>query len=426
MDFFNPVLSLASEAAAANGEESGPETAGNPSASSSSGGGGWVLGGLVRNFTTKSESVIEGYRRDLVEFGSGLKKETVAIRDAATRAVHSLPVSLESGVSVAQASLESVGQAFDDLGGSVWQGTAEIIAQGKEALLAVDPSDASDLDASSSSAPGRRYSRFEAQVLAIQSDRSTFSEEPEDAEDFKKWRSGFELADKEEDIELLLYDDGNLEEFHEKLVPGEVDYETFWCRYFYRVYKLKQVEDTRAELVKRVISKEEEEEELSWEVDDNEEDLIKEEKKEGSLGENGEVEIVKENKQKGKEVEIKEGAEEEVASKSTDVLQVDKLGSSGAEADNEMPSTAGKSENAESNSEDSDFSVISIQSSMPEEDNIEWDEIEDLGEHDEKKLGGTSSISLPFSVDLRKRLNTAEDDEDLTWDVEEDDEPPKL
>jgi hypothetical protein len=33
-------------------------------------------------------------------------------------------------------------------------------------------------------------------------------------------------------------------------VPLIVEYETFWTRYFYRLHKLKQVEEARAGLVK--------------------------------------------------------------------------------------------------------------------------------------------------------------------------------
>ncbi|XP_038988650.1 uncharacterized protein LOC120112829 [Phoenix dactylifera] len=69
---------------------------------------------------------------------------------------------------------------------------------------------------------------------------------------------------------------------------------------------------------------------------------------------------------------------------------------------------------------DSDVSVIS-RPSMPEEDDLGWDEIEDLGEHDDKKISNSSGSS--FKVDLHKRLSAAEDDEDLSWDIEDDDEP---
>ncbi|KAJ9549709.1 hypothetical protein OSB04_022252 [Centaurea solstitialis] len=89
----------------------------------------WTFGsGLMKTLASKSESVIETYRRDLEEFSSGIKKETAVIREAAARAVKDLPTSLEAGAGLAQESLESVGQAIDDLGSTV----TEIIAQGEE------------------------------------------------------------------------------------------------------------------------------------------------------------------------------------------------------------------------------------------------------------------------------------------------------
>ncbi|CAL9178618.1 unnamed protein product [Musa hybrid cultivar] len=324
---------------------------------------GWR--GLMKTFATKSESVIQTYRRDLEEFGSGLKKETASIREAAARAVLDLPGSLEAGASAAQESLESVGHAFDDFGGSVWRGTAEIISQGKEAILLMEaeaggtdqyPTDHGSQSATPSS---KRYSRFEAQVLAIQSDVNTFSEEPEDAQDFNNWRSGFDLAEKEEEIDKLCYENGALEGFLQKLVPRLVDYEAFWFRYYYRIHKLKQAEDARAKLVKRVISGEEEED-LSWEVDDD--------------------------------------------------------------ADEETTVPEGKTD-AVGTCEDSGTSIVSSQPSVQEEDDFEWDEIEDLGEHNEKKSGDTSGS--PLRVDLHKRLNVVEDDEDLSWDIEDDDDSTK-
>ena len=56
-----------------------------------------------------------------------------------------------------------------------------------------------------------------------------------------------------------------------------------------------------------------------------------------------------------------------------------------------------------------------------EEEDLEWDEIEDLGEHEEKK-GGIQTSSPALKEELRKRLSVAEDDEDLSWDIEDDDD----
>jgi hypothetical protein len=60
-----------------------------------------------------------------------------------------------------------------------------------------------------------------------------------------------------------------------------------------------------------------------------------------------------------------------------------------------------------------------------EEKELEWDEIEDLSSIHEKKAMGESGS--PRKVDLLKRLSSAAEEEDLSWDIEDDDddEPAK-
>ncbi|KAJ0620962.1 putative BSD domain-containing protein [Helianthus annuus] len=282
---------------------------GSGGASSGGGGGGlWSLGDLVKTLTTKSESVFETYRRDLQEFGTGLRKESDLFREVASRAVKELPASIDVGTSAIDGVLKS---------------TAEIIAQGKEVLLAssdVDESDSSDRYNNSERSGvdlnnSVRYSRFDAQLNAIRSDVRVFVEDPEDVEDYNKWKLGFVVGDKKDEIEELIGENGGLEEVYAKLVPNEVDDGTFWFRYYYKVYKLTLQEEMRAKLVKRSLS-------------------------------------------------------------------------------------------------------------VDEDEDLEWDEIEDLGKTDDKNVihGDTTTNK----DDLRKRLSTvADEDEDLSWDIEDDDEPVK-
>ncbi|KHN37546.1 hypothetical protein glysoja_007249 [Glycine soja] len=85
----------------------------------------------------------------------------------------------------------------------------------------------------------------------------------------------------------------------------------------------------------------------------------------------------------------------------------------------EKEASEGKTDNDNNGScKDSDISVVSSQPSMPGEEDIGWDEIEDIESNDESK-GATSRI------DLRKRLSVADEDEDLSWDIEDDDEAAK-
>ncbi|XWS76453.1 hypothetical protein CRYUN_Cryun01aG0177500 [Craigia yunnanensis] len=423
---------------------------------------GWSFDGLIKTIATKSESVIETYRRDLKEFGSGLKKE----------------------IEVAQGSLENVGHAIDEFGNTVLKGTAQIINQGKDAILDTD----NEFDSSSSesnnksfstqrSLNSKRYSRFDAQVRTIQGDSDTYSEEPEDLEDYKKWKSGFALEEKKEEIERLMEVNGEMGNIYKRVVgvSNGVDHETFWCRYFYRVFKLKQADDTRVKLVKRAISREEEEE-LSWDVDDEDEDEEVDGRNVGSnaslkekdVGRKEKDEIVEEKavnlESKGDFSVNKEQVEKEKGKNPVEELRVesydsDKEGKGNAEESSrgnvvtekvnlekdervckedsvsksaEKVASEGKGDNEESsngNGKDSDFSVVSSHPSMPEEEDLGWDEIEDLSSLDDKNIdekkgthGGSPSSNR---ADLRKRLSTAEEEEDLSWDIEDDDEPVK-
>ncbi|XP_061359675.1 uncharacterized protein LOC133303726 isoform X2 [Gastrolobium bilobum] len=308
----------------------------------------WNFGGLIQTLASKSESVLDTYRRDLEEFGSSLKKETAVIREAASRAVKDLPSSLDAGASVAQESLESVGQAIDDIGSTVWKSTAQIISHGRDSLKQLMSSNSQGLDL-------KPYSRFDALVRALQSDVNTYLEEPEDLGNFNEWKLGFELDKKEEEIRNLIEENGIVSEIYEKVVPSRTENESFWSRYFYRLHKLKQVEDTRAKLVKHATLGDEAED-LSWDFDDED-----------------------------------DGYEPK---------------------DNDNGGSC----------KDSDISVVSSQPSMPGEEDIGWDEIEDIESNDENR---GDVVGSTIRIDLRKRLSAADQDEDLSWDIEDDDEAVK-
>lgn len=383
----------------------------------------WSFGGLIKTLASKSESVIESYRRDIEEFGTGLKKETAVIRDVASRAVKDLPASLEVGASVAQDSLESVGQAIDDIGSSVWRGTAEIITHGRDALLAAEehdidsPSDSSSQQLSSQSLSSQRYSRFDVQLRAIQCDENTYREEPEDLDGFSKWKLGFVLEDKSAEIENLSEANGVMGEIYSKVVPNVVDHDTFWSRYFYRIHKLKLVEDARVNLVNRAIAGDEEDD-LSWDIDDDEDD---EEKSNGSElkrelnQENSSASVMEQKIVENSQLEesLKKGVVHEQAP--------DERVNSDGRSDSDKSET--KSEKMISEGRTDSVSIVSSPPSLPEEEDLGWDEIEDIGSIDENKVGVSGSPAN--KADLRKRLSAAEEDEDLTWDIEDDDEPAK-
>ncbi|KAM1923593.1 hypothetical protein ACFX15_021478 [Malus domestica] len=441
MNFFNSVFSdepLPSDDphydAPNDGVDPNPESDPEPELSSrpNSGTGAWSFGGLITTLATKSGSVMKNYRRDLEEFGSELKKETAVIREVASRAVKDLPGSLEVGASVAQESLETVGQAIDDIGSTVWKSTTEIISHGRDAISADDDVESDNLDdnvsgnreisgdnkrLSSSGIDLRKYSRFEAQVRAVQSNLNTYLEEPEDLESYGSWKLGFVLDEKAEEVENLMRENGVIGEIYGEIVPGKVDSESFWSRYFYRVHKLKEAEEARAKLVNRAISGAEED--LSWDFDDDDDDKDKDVGKEegdGSdlkVGSSGTVALEKQ-KQASCEGAAMEGDNVE----SVEVAARESVSSDGGDkAESKSDGVSeGKTDGGDSWKE-SDVSIVSSQPSMPEEEDLGWDEIEDLGSIDESE--GDATGSSANRANLHKRLSAAEEEEDLSWDIED-------
>ncbi|KAB5545438.1 hypothetical protein DKX38_013550 [Salix brachista] len=430
----------------------------------------WSFGSLIHTLATKSESVIEIYKKDLEEFGFGLKNESAIIRDVASRAVHDLPASFEASASVAQ---ESFGQAIGGIGSTMWKSTAQIISQGRESILASDHDRDRDLLLSSTdtnrSSLGKQYSRFDAQVRALQCDFDTYCSEPEDKEDYEKWKSrGFVIDEEKEEIERLITENGVIKEIYGEVVPDRVDNESFWSRFFYRMFKLNQAEEARALLVKRAISGDEEED-LSWDFDDDKEEgdglLVKggESTVNAAGAEKGRVDdMIVENVAEKERVGV-DGNEDKLEKErvgvdgSEDKLEKERVGVDGSEDKLEEKAIVGldtseekvlvvegegegdtvesckdsdkleetvvegKGDNGES-CKDSDVSVVSSKS-LAEED-LEWDEIEDIESNDESKgeaVGSRMSAGTSV-VDLHKQLSAAEEEEDFSWDIEDEDD----
>nr|GLL43747.1 BSD domain-containing protein 1-like [Ipomoea trifida] len=387
----------------------------------------WGFGsGLLKTLASKSESVIQNYRRDLEEFSSGLQKETAIIREAANRAVQDLPAHIESGAAAAQESLETVGQAIDDIGSSV----AEIIVQGKDSILAPEDSgnefsendgrnDRSDDVLNSNAKP---YSRIEALIRAIQCDAKTYCEEPEDSEDYNEWKLGFVFEEKLGEIVDLVEENNVIGEIYSEIVPSKVDRETFWSRYFYKIHRVKKAEEARVRLVNKVISGEEDED-LTWDVeDDNDNDNGSSDvsRKEIAETENGLNSLHIEEKQKNSET-----AKDANASSSEAKTHDEKGDSEGRnEADAESsgeklrfkPDDKGASE---AKNDNSDFSVVSSQQSSREEEDLGWDEIEDMDSYSESKATGQANT---IRADLHKRISVSNEEEDLSWDIDDDDD----
>lgn len=445
-------------------EEADRANSSNPNPNTSGGGGGsWSFDGLVKTLTTKSESVLEVYRRDLKEFGSGLKKETAAFREAANRAVKELP------------------QSIDDLGTSVWKSTAEIISHGKGSQLDHESDSSESQNLSNQSFSSNRYSRFDAQLRSIQTDTSTYCEEPDDLEDYNRWKLGFVLEDKLVEIAEVLQENGPVEGIFAKIVPSTVDRDTFWFRYFYKVHKLKQAEDARVNLVKRAISMDDEED-LSWDVDDdnfeadddnyganNDSAKVKhsengeegnkdlpynasevESSKDWQLENEDSLQIISNNQETShmsqpdisRTLQEKHQNEEPQNRAPEDSGEDGCVAESGSEkAINDKMQDEGTSQSKNQNLalssdekmdmerrdkreeplRDGEYSVTFGQPSVLEEEDLGWDEIEELGSIDDKKITVSGS---PNKGELRRRLSAAAEEEDLSWDIDDDDDEP--
>lgn len=375
----------------------------------------WSFGTtLLRSIASKSEAIVDTYRRDLEEFSSGLKKETEVIRKAASKAVKDLPGSFEAGAAVAQEKLESVGQVIDDF--------TEIIVRNKDILVASDHGDGYDsgIGESSENVGVKAYSRVDALVRGVECDLNTYCGEIEDVEEFEEWRKGFVLEERAGEIEEMVEGNGVIREIFEEVVPGKVEEEVFWERLFFRVWKVRKAEEARSRFVRRVISGEVEEEELSWDVDEEEFEECEErtlQRGDEVEGKGGKLEVFAEDS--GGKLEVEGNDEVRESDGGVEEGGSEKVGEGG---DKEVVRTDEKV--TSEGKTDSDISVISSQLS-PEED-LGWDEIEDIGSGDEHKVSADGS---PNKADLRKRLSAAaaaaDEEEDLTWDIEDDDEPVK-
>ncbi|KAL6548431.1 hypothetical protein OROGR_008852 [Orobanche gracilis] len=416
MDFFKSVFSDPTPAATLDPSTPptptvtrNPETTPDPTSS-------WAFGStLLKTLASKSESLIDNYYKDLQELGAGLKKETSVIRQAASRAVHDLPDRLESGAAIAQESLEAVGQAIDNVGSTV----SELI--GKELIFAsnasddINPaiSDNRDVDLSNLGGNSKPYSRMDGMIRALQGDIRTYCDEVEE-NSYNEWEIGFKVEEKSGEIDRLIEENGVIKEIYNEIVPVKVDEGTFWCRYFYRVDKVVRAEEARARIVKKAILGEEEEE-LSWDFDEDDDDHDDSEKDRYNKSKD---ESAKVDEEKGKglnnpQVEIREIKDQ----KRDDENDGGVSGTKSNVLIDEEKLIYNEKEVLSDGKLGSDISVISSQRSSHAMDGFGWDEIEDIGS------GNESNVSR--AIALHKRLGSAEEEEVLTWD-DDDDEPVKL
>jgi len=233
-------------------------------------------------------------QHDLAEFGQAIKDDTEEVVETVkTKAPElqeklvnqDLPQFQHKSEEVAEdvrRGFSAVGSQLATFSKSVVTGISEISTQVQEAVQMEmetkkqkkvrerKPRAARD---TTSVGTNGKYSRYESQVSAMQRDSGTYCDEPTDLEDFAKWQETFDFQKHESAIEEVLKDDAFMQELQSRIVPLIVDKQTFWTRYFYRLAKLQEQHNQREQLVQRA-HKGEQEEELSWDVEEADTDTV--------------------------------------------------------------------------------------------------------------------------------------------------------
>lgn len=240
------------------------------------------------------------WRAEISAFGTEVQKDTKTLSKNTAEFVEHLPEVVEHLPEKLPAAprllpsaevghtLEEVGTSITTFGKSLLLGTKELLEQVKDAMET--EMSAVAREQRRTGRPGKsntsklaslpaKYSRFEAEVSAMQRDSSTYCDVPDDKEDYEVWRSTFLLEAVEPEIEKITKENAFMAELQNRIVPLIVERQDFWTRYFYRLHKLQLKEEQRQQLAQRAKTFHmEEEEELGW---DDEEDEKEEEEDTG-------------------------------------------------------------------------------------------------------------------------------------------------
>lgn len=109
--------------------------------------------------------------------------------------------------------------------------------------------------------------RFDAQLHVIHTQLSNFTADPVDDE-FASWKASFDIGAKTDEIAKDLAQYEELRRTMEKLVPEEVEYKTFFTRYYFLRHVVESEERKRKELLKGMGKVDEEE--IGWGDEDDE------------------------------------------------------------------------------------------------------------------------------------------------------------
>ena len=92
--------------------------------------------------------------------------------------------------------------------------------------------------------------RLDAQLHAIHSSLASFTSDPNEGEEWEKWRAEFDVEKRTEDIASDLERYEELRRAMERVVPEKVEYKTFWMRYYFLRKAVEEEERRRREVLK--------------------------------------------------------------------------------------------------------------------------------------------------------------------------------
>ncbi|KAL9611708.1 MAG: hypothetical protein Q9167_003670 [Letrouitia subvulpina] len=93
--------------------------------------------------------------------------------------------------------------------------------------------------------------RFDAQLHAIHSTHTSFTQDP-DSPEWETWKSSFDVEKRTNDISSDLDQFSELRRAMEKLVPEKVEYAVFWMRYYFLRMVVETEEKRRKEMLKGI------------------------------------------------------------------------------------------------------------------------------------------------------------------------------
>ena len=148
--------------------------------------------------------------------------------------------------------LEKVGEKIELLGQKMFVGAGKILNQVKEttrdAIKETHEAIKETRDAfAKDTKPKRVRDEFALRVHAIQRDSRTYCDEPKEKELYKCFRGEFTIGTRVREISTVLGSNNFMKELFARIVPTVVDEDTFWCRYFFKIYEL-EIEFGRKEL----------------------------------------------------------------------------------------------------------------------------------------------------------------------------------